>query len=116
MISFRMAGWIQRTFGFRPRFKRIRRRKIAGLNRGSLTGRVVHLEPRVLPAGTPTQIADANSSTLFQNASSNPTEFTQVGGLTFFTYNSTVTNKPVLGFTNGTTAGTTFVDVRFSPG
>jgi len=116
MVSFRMAGWIQRTLGLRPRFKRIRRRKIAGLNRGAVAGSVVHLEQRVLLAGTPTQITDANSNTQFQNASSNPTEFTEVGSLTFFTYNTTVTNKPVLGFTNGTTGGTSFVDFRFSPG
>ncbi|WP_197453474.1 ELWxxDGT repeat protein [Caulifigura coniformis] len=111
-----MASWIQRTLGLRPRFKRIRRRKIAGLSRGAMAGQVVHLEPRVLPAGTPTQITDANSNTQFQNASSNPTEFTDVGSLTFFTYNTTVTDKPVLGFTNGAVSGTTFVDVRFSPG
>jgi len=116
MVSFRMASWIQRTLGLRPRFKRIRRRKIAGLSRGAMAGQVVHLEPRVLPAGTPTQIRDANSNTQFQNASSNPTEFTDVGSLTFFTYNTTDTDKPVLGFTNGAASGTTFVDVRFSPG
>src|SRR5687767_13950537 len=104
MVSFRMTSWIQRSLGLRPRFKRIRRRKIAGLSRGAMSAQVVHLEQRVLPSAN--NIVDLNTDTNFQNDSSHPNQFTEVntvnGPRTFFTYNTPVTNKPILGVTQGT--------------
>ncbi|HVJ69530.1 MAG TPA: hypothetical protein VM510_16250, partial [Caulifigura sp.] len=118
MVPFRMVSWIQRSLGLRPRFRRIRRRKIAGLNHGAMSGHVIHLEERVLPAAT-TNVADMNPDTTFQNDSSNPREFTTIGTKTYYTYNTQVTNKPTLAVidsTNGlTTDLTDQLAVRFSP-
>ena len=61
MVPFRMVSWIQRSLGLRPRFRRIKRRKIAGLNHGAMSGQVIALETRVLPAGT--NIVDLNTDT-----------------------------------------------------
>src|SRR6187455_1429755 len=108
MVSIRMASWIQRTLGLRPRFKRIRRRKIAGLNRGAMSAQVIHLEARILPAAT-TNLGDFNGDTDFQNDSSNAREYTTIGTKTFFTYNSQVTNKPLLAFRDSATGQTTIL-------
>jgi ELWxxDGT repeat protein len=115
MVSFRMSSWIQRTLGLRPRFKRIRRRKVAGLHRGAMSAQVIPLETRILPAAA-ANLSDISVDTVDQNKSSHPREFTQVGNKTFFTYNTNVTDKPILVVSEGTTATTRALDVRFSPG
>ncbi len=118
MVPFRMVSWIQRSLGLRPRFRRLRRRKIAGLNHGAMSARVAPLEVRILPSAV-TSVSDLNGDTDFQNDSSHPREFTTIGNLTFFTYNSQVSNKPLLAFTDSTTGITTILpdqtNFRFSP-
>ena len=108
MVPFRMVSWIQRSLGLRPRYRRIRRRKIAGLNHGAMGPQVVHLEQRVLPAAV-TNLADMNADPDFQNDSSNAREYTTIGTKTFFTYNSQVTNKPLLAFKDSQTGLTTIL-------
>jgi ELWxxDGT repeat protein len=118
MVPFRMLNWVQRSLGLRPRLRRVRRRKIAGLSHGAMSGHVVHLEPRILPAAA-INVADLNGDPDYQNDSSNAREFTTIGTRTYFTYNTQVTNKPVLAYVDSATGLTTTLpdqtNFRFSP-
>ncbi len=118
MVPFRFVSWFQKSFGLRTRLRRVRRRKVAGLHSGAMAGRVVQLETRVLPAAV-TNLADLNGDPDFQNDSSNAREYTTIGTKTFFTYNSQVTNKPLLAFKDSATGVTTILpdqtNFRFSP-
>jgi len=83
-----------------------------------MSGQVITLETRILPAAT-TNLGDLNGDTNFQNDSSNAREYTTIGTKTFFTYNSQVTNKPLIAFKDSVTGQTTVLpdqtNFRFSP-